>query len=208
MPSETPHRGVLPATRRAPRPGRGALWGQVALASVLVFARGLWAVGLRDGPVLRALSYAVPVLGLAAAAWLSAWAVPRWALLALRRQGSEARAHGRRVGFVAAFLLAAVVTERAAQRDADARMERVVEAVERYRADRGHFPVHLADVTPAYLDAVPTPWRLNHGCGFTYVRTGERVQLRRNDLDDDGAWPCSPQHGLRYRFLVHRWEAW
>jgi hypothetical protein len=173
-----------------------------------MFARALWTLGLRDGPVLRALSYAVPLLGLASAAWLGVWAIPRWALLAMRRQRGEARAYDRTVALVAGFLLAAVVTERAAQRDVDARMERVVEAVERFRADRGHFPVHLVDVTPAYLDAIPTPWRLNHGCGFAYVRTGERVLLRRNDLDDDGAWPCSTRHGLRYRFLAHRWETW
>jgi hypothetical protein len=208
MPPETPYRGGPPPTPPHPPAGLGALWGQIALAAVLVLARGLWALGLRDGQALRVLSYAVPVLGLGAAAWLGVWAVPRWVILTLRRRGAAARAHGRRAALVAGFLVAAAATERAAQRDLDARMARVVEAVERYRSDRGHFPVHLADVTPAYLDAVPTPWRLNHGCGFAYVRTGERVALRRNDLDDDGAWPCSSRHGVRYRFLTHRWDVW
>lgn len=208
MPPETPYRGGIPAARNPPPGGLGALWGPLALAMVLVFARGLWVLGLRDGQALRALSYAVPVLGLGAVVWLGLWAAPRWVFLALRGRGVEARGLARRAARVGAFVVAAAATEGAAQRDVDARMERVVEAVERYRADRGHFPVHLADVTPAYLDAVPTPWRLNAGCGFTYVRTGERVVVRRSDLDDDGAWPCSSRHGVRYRFLTHRWDAW
>ncbi len=180
----------------------------MVVACALVAARGLWVAGLRGPRALAMLAWIVPVLALAAAAWLCVWAAPRWVFLAVRGRGIEARAHARRSAWVLAFVAAAAITERTVQRDVDARMEAVVSAVERYRADRGHFPVRLRDVTPRYLREIPSPWPLNRGCGYAYLRTGERVMLLRDNLDDRGQQPCAPQHGLRYRFLTLRWENW
>ena len=181
-------------------------YGVAALA--LISVRGLWVAGLRGGRDLSTLAWSVPVLALGVAAWVVLWCVPRWIFLALRRRRGEARAVATQAAMGLAFVGVAAGTEREVQRRVDARMESVVTAMTRFREERGHFPVRVEDVVPRYLPAIPTPWYFNAGCGFGYIRTGERVMLLRENLDDDGERPCVPQHGLRYRFLTLRWETW
>ncbi len=188
---------------------RSWFWvGSGAAALVLIVARGLWVAGLRGGRELSTLAWSVPVFAMGVAAWVVLWCCPRWILLALRGRRAEARALARQAAMGLAFVGCAASTEREVQRRVDARMETVVSAMTRFREERGHFPVRVEDVVPRFLPAIPTPWPFNAGCGFSYIRTGERVMLLRENLDDEGERPCVPQHGLRYRFLTLRWEAW
>ncbi len=208
MDPRIPYRGaVAPVPPDPPLP-----WTLLALELLLVVslaaARGVWVAGLRGSEALRLVATAAPLVALASAAVCVLWALPRGVYLALRRRRAALVAH---LAHTAPWITAAVLTagiEHAMQRHVDRRMESVVTAVERFTADRGRYPVRLDDVVPRYLSSVPAPWPLHNGCGFNYVRTGERVQLLRDSLDDTGRRLCDPQHGLRYRFLLQRWEAW
>lgn len=190
-------------------PAHRVRWLGISVAALaLIFVRGLWVAGLRNGRELSTLAWLVPLVALATVAWLCLWAIPRGMFLGLRGRRSEARSLAVYGLIGVGFVLGAALVEREVQRRVDARMEAVVTAMTRFREERGHFPVRVEDVVPRYLPAVPTPWFFNAGCGFNYIRTGERVMLLRESLDDDGVRPCVPQHGLRYRFLTQRWATW
>ena len=208
MPLESPYRS--PSSAMSSEPSRGLLYwvGLVAAGVALILVRGLWVAGLRAGRDFALLASTVPVFALATAAWVALWCSPRAALFALRKRRAEARHAALQAVLGVAFVGSAAGVEREIQRRVDARMETVVAAMTRFREERGHFPVRIDDVVPRYLDAIPTPWPYNAGCGFNYIRTGERVMLLREHLDNDGERPCVPQHGLRYRFLPQRWESW
>jgi hypothetical protein len=183
-------------------------WAVALLVGLVIGARGLWAAGVRESPALNELALLVPALACGAVAWLFVWAAPRWIYLRLRGEGATARGLARAAAAALLAVVAAALVERWVQRAVDERMEVVVAAVERYRADRGYFPVDLRDVTPGYLREIPPAWPLGRGCGYVYVRTGEGVALRRSDLDDRGERGCAPEHGVRYRFHSRQWVTW
>jgi hypothetical protein len=208
MPPDSPYRGRSKVMPSAPPRGRVFWLACTVAALALIVVRGLWVAGLRNGHDLSTLAWMVPVVALGVTGWIALWACPRWVFLMLRHRRDEARALSLYAAMGLGFVAVTAVVEREVQRRVDARMESVVAAMTRFREERGHFPVHVEDVVPQYLSSIPTPWPLNAGCGFNYIRTGERVMLLREALDDDGDRPCAPQHGLRYRFLRQRWETW
>jgi replication-associated recombination protein RarA len=108
--------------------------------------------------------------------------------------------HGARVAAVYfAMLVAAVAVALGNQQIARARAERIVAALQAYKAAHGAFPERLTDLVPAYLPAVPRA-----RCVLAF---GE-FHYSHDDDDDDGTlWftAVSPFGRRLYRLQTASW---
>lgn len=100
---------------------------------------------------------------------------------------------------ISSVLLAVVVS-----REESRRATQVARAIERFRDERGYYPVRLVDLTPHYLKSIPASRvRANHGCEFLYVSYNPPLLGKLNNTEWAGG--CVMNDGEIYDFLRRRW---
>lgn len=177
----------------------------VALGGGLLFvSRFVWELGFRDGHLLAVMAWLGVVVVAFVVLWALGVAVPVAVWSARRGRHDALRELLRWIAGTLGFALLTTLACLAARREVDRRMERVVEAVQRFRAEHHRFPVRLEDLVPRYIDAVPQAWPLTDACPYFYRRRREVVALIRRNLDTEGR--CIATGQREHDFLGNRWD--
>lgn len=82
-------------------------------------------------------------------------------------------------------------------------MEKVIEAVDAYRAQRGHNPERLQDLVPAYLPTLPQPRVLPGRCVYHLRRDSYSMILMRQATPE---WNSAYCDNMRFYFGSRDWD--